>query len=248
MAVIGIVGGIGPYAGLDLARKIFDQTQADTDQEHLPVALLSLSHRIPDRTEFLLGLIEENPAFAISQVIWELHRCGASVVGIACNTAHAAPIFGEIVKQSPPAIKLVHMIDEVGRYIQEKYPACQTVGILSTTGTWQAHVYPDALASYDFDVVQVEKDIQEKYIHPAIYAKNYGIKARSNPVTDRARKNLEVGIAQLKEKGAEAIILGCTEIPLAFPEESYQGTPLLDATRILARALILAFAPEKLAT
>jgi aspartate racemase len=89
--------------------------------------------------------------------------------------------------------------------------------------------------------------MQEKYIQPAIYDRNYGIKARSHPVTARARKNLEAGIEQLKDKGAQAVILGCTEIPLAFPETSYQGIPLLDATQILARAMILAFAPEKLA-
>jgi aspartate racemase len=123
MAVIGIVGGVGPYAGLDLAQKIFDQTLAHTDQEHLPLALLSVPHRITDRTAFLTGKTAENPALAISEVIWELQRCGATVVGIPCNTAHAAPIFTEIEKRLPPTVKLLHIIAEVGRYIQEKHPS-----------------------------------------------------------------------------------------------------------------------------
>ena len=53
--LIGIVGGVGPYAGLDLAEKIFDQTDARSDQEHLPVALLSILGEIEDRTAFILG-------------------------------------------------------------------------------------------------------------------------------------------------------------------------------------------------
>ena len=54
MNIIGIVGGVGPYAGLDLTEKIFGQTIASSDQEHLPVALLSLPERIEDRTRYLV--------------------------------------------------------------------------------------------------------------------------------------------------------------------------------------------------
>jgi len=247
MAVIGIVGGVGPYAGLDLAQKIFDQTKATCDQEHLPVAVLSAPHRIADRTAFLLGLTDENPALAITEVIQELHACGASVVGIPCNTAHAAPIFSEIVKRLPPGVQLAHMIDEVGRYIREAYPSYKSIGVLATTGTRQARVYPAALSRYGLNVIQSEKYIQDAYIQPAIYDPTYGIKACSNPVTPRARKNLETGIVDLQSKGAQAIVLGCTEIPLAFSEVTFKGLPLLDSTKILARALILTFAPQKLA-
>jgi len=247
MAVIGIVGGVGPYAGLDLARKIFDQTKATRDQEHLPVVMLSAPHRIADRTAFLLGMTDENPALAISEIIQELHGCGARVVGIPCNTAHAVPIFSEIEKRLPPSVKLVHMIDEVGRYIREKHPSYENIGILATTGTRQAQVYPAAFSRYGLNAIQSDKRIQDDYIQPAIYDQTYGVKARSNPVTSRARKNLEIGMDDLLNKGAQAIVLGCTEIPLAFSEPAFRGLPLLDSTKILARALILAFAPQKLA-
>jgi aspartate racemase len=247
MAVIGIVGGVGPYAGLDLAQKIFDQTKAASDQAHLPLALLSLPHRITDRTAFLLGETDENPGVAIAEVIGELYACGATVVGIPCNTAHAAPIFAEIVTNLPPAVTLVHMIDEVGRYIREKHPDCENIGLLSTTGTRLARIYPDTLARYGLNVIQVEEEMQDALIQPAVYHPTYGIKARSHPVTPRARENLEAGMDALAQKGAQAILMGCTEIPLAFSEKRYKGVPLLDSTRILARALIRAFAPYKLA-
>ena len=48
--MIGIVGGVGPYAGLDLLRKLLDNTLANSDQEHLDTVLLSLPSGIMDRT------------------------------------------------------------------------------------------------------------------------------------------------------------------------------------------------------
>ena len=59
--MIGIVGGMGPYAGLDVARKIFDLTQAKKDQDHVPLTLISNPERIEDRTEFICGKTDINP-------------------------------------------------------------------------------------------------------------------------------------------------------------------------------------------
>ena len=67
--MIGIVGGVGPYAGLDLTRKIFDQTKAVSDQDYLSVVLLSMPQQIEDRTSFLLGQTSINPANAIFKII-----------------------------------------------------------------------------------------------------------------------------------------------------------------------------------
>lgn len=247
MAVIGIVGGVGPYAGLDLSRKIFDQTRATSDQEHLPVAMLSEPERIEDRTAFLLGQTSENPAIAIAEIIGQLHACGATVVGIPCNTAHARPIFDEIRRRIPAEVTLIHMIDEVGRYIRATYPDYEKIGMLGTTGTRLAGVYPDTLTTYGLRTLQVSEETQQQLIHPAIYDPDYGIKARSYPVSARAQAQLRAGLDELVQQGAQAIILGCTEIPLAVTEPTYHGVPLIDATKILARALILAFAPHKLA-
>jgi len=64
--MIGIVGGVGPYAGLDLVRKLFNNTLAGSDQEHLDVVMISMPGSIPERTEYLLGRVKENPGRAIA--------------------------------------------------------------------------------------------------------------------------------------------------------------------------------------
>ncbi len=244
--IIGVVGGIGPYAGIDLVRKIYDQTKVTCDQDHLPVFMLSVPHSIPDRTEFLLGKSDVNPALPISEVICNLYKHGASEIGIPCNTAHADPIFSEIINRIPKEVKLIHMINEVAEYIKGQYPSVVNVGILSTTGTLISNVYPNCLSQYGLVGIQVSEEIQECHIHPAIYSTDFGIKAWSNPVTVQAKKNLYTGIEYLVEKGAEAIVLGCTEIPLALTDDEVKAIPLIDATKVLARALILESSPKDL--
>ena len=244
--MIGVVGGIGPYAGLDLFYKILNRTKAACDQEHLPISMLSVPHSIPDRTEFLLGNSKINPATTISKVICALYNQGSTVIGLPCNTAHAKPIFNEIIERIPKEVKLVHMINEVSKFIKNKYPSIENVGILSTMGTSISHVYPDSFSRYGLNGIQVSEEIQKNYISPAIYCKDYGIKAQSNPVTAQAKKELLKGIDYLDKEGAEIIIMGCTEIPLAIKDNKINGKPLIDSTKILARALILKSSPEKL--
>ncbi|HET6429048.1 MAG TPA: amino acid racemase [Phycisphaerae bacterium] len=247
--MIGIVGGVGPYAGLDLARKVFDETAAASDQEHLPLAMLSVPEIISDRTEFLLGEAADNPGVAIAEVIGRLERIGATVVGIPCNTAHAPAIFDVIAARLAEAnskVALVHMIEEVGRYLGEHFPHLRRVGVLSTTGTWRAGVYAQGLAPLGIEVIVPDEPLQTRAVHPAIYDPGFGIKARAHPVTARARSLLDEAVAFCRGLGAEAIILGCTELPLAIPEPRIGGMPVIDPTRILARALIREIAPARL--
>lgn len=243
--IIGVVGGMGPYAGIDLVQKIFNQTNAKCDQDHLPVLMFS-APQIPDRTEFLLRKSNVNPAIAISDVISTLYKQGASVIGMPCNTAHTASIFNEIINRVPNEVELIHMISEVAKYIKKQYPSVVKVGILSTTGTYLSNVYPTYLSQHGLVGVQVLEDMQKDHIHSAIYSKSYGIKACSTPVTARAKEDLHIGIEYLISERVGAIVLGCTEIPLALTEKEIKGIPIIDATKVLARALVLSISPEKI--
>src|SRR5690606_30986787 len=136
-SMIGIVGGVGPLAGVDIVTKIIEETKASTDQEHLPVILSSQPHRIADRTAYLLGKTNENPAFALAQIIQELEKAGASVVAVPCNTAHSPRIFDVVREELDKVscgVKLLHLVEETARYIVEQHGNI-AVGILSTMGT-----------------------------------------------------------------------------------------------------------------
>ncbi|MCB8928691.1 MAG: aspartate/glutamate racemase family protein [Ardenticatenaceae bacterium] len=245
---IGVVGGVGPFAGIDLLGKIAAQTAVNLDQDHLTVLNWSQPATIVDRTEYLLGQVDENPAGALAAQVMQLARMGAGVVGIPCNTAHAPRIFNQIRAELAAAnynVQLLHMIEEVGRFVQNNLPGVTKIGVLSTTGTYQAGVYVEVLGALGFTAVLPPFSLQTEKIHPAIYDPEYGIKA-CGCATEQAQANLQEGIATLKAAGAEAIILGCTELPLAFSEPTAAGLPLIDPTLILARALIQEANPAKL--
>ena len=245
--IIGLVGGVGPLAGLDLQAKIVAQTIAARDQDHLPVISISWPGPIPDRTGYLLGRVAQNPAYPILEQLRLLADMGATVAAIPCNTAHAPAIFDVIragVAGFARPLHLLHLIDETANHLAARYPGLHTVGVLSTTGTWRARLYPERLAGRGLRVVAPDAALQEM-INAAIYDPAHGIKSAGR-ATARARAGLERGIVALRAQGAEAVILGCTEMPLAFPEGEYDGLPLVDSTWVLARALIREAAPERL--
>ena len=247
--MIGIVGGVGPYAGLDLLQNVFDQTAADKDQDHLDAVMFNLSSGILDRTEYLLGQVDINPGYAIAEVLLKLEKSGAQVAGIPCNTAHAQEILAVVTSRLAAAgsrIQLLSLIKEAVFDIKSRFPDILQVGVLSTTGTNKFGIYQKALQAEGLQPVMIPLGMQETLIHPAIYNRNYGIKARPNPVTEQARRDLLQGIDYLSNKGAQVVIKGCTEIALAIPEQKINGLPLIDPSIALARALIKAEDPEKL--
>lgn len=238
--VIGVVAGVGPLAGLDLQHKIMAQTIAGRDQDHLTVLSVSRPSAILDRTDYLLGRVAENPAYALAAQVRQLVQMGAQVVGIPCNTAHA-PAIWEVMRAAlalpSGQVHLLHMIAEVGRFLQESCPQVRYVGILSTTGTYQVKIYPQVLEALGFTAVTPDPHMQETQIHPAVYHHQYGIKS-CGYVTERARQDLLAGVAALQTQGAQAVVLGCTEMPLAVTEKCIGETIIIDPTLILARALV----------
>ncbi len=245
-AAIGVVGGVGPYAGLDLMRKIFDQTVASKDQEHLDVYLSNIPSEIQDRTDFLLHG-GDNPARGLLLSAQKLISIGATTIVIPCNTAHAQKIFGMVKEQlatEHPNVQLLHMIEETAKEITRQFPADVTIGLMATLGTHAAKVYQQTLASYP-QVTIIEPDIAEqRCIHEAIYNQSYGIKAVS-PVTEMAIQSIKKEGQRLIDRGAQALILGCTELPLALKNGDL-SVPLIDPTLVLARSAIAATASDKL--
>ncbi|MBI2018203.1 aspartate/glutamate racemase family protein [Candidatus Daviesbacteria bacterium] len=251
--VIGIGGGVGPMAGVKLHELIIQHTLSRTDQGHLSVVHISHSSQIPDRTKFLLGEIKEDPAEAMILVMQAIaaaaKAAGAEevVAGVPCNTFHAPRIwkdFTRMLKEKSVCVQVVHMLEETAGLIKEMLPNAQNIGLMSTTGTRKVGVYEQILTPLGYRLLQVPQKLQDE-LHDSIYNPEWGIKAVS-PVTVRARDNFLRYTEILYDQGVDAIILGCTEIPLALPESKYQGVHLIDPMVALARALIRESTPAKL--
>ena len=118
MKTIGVVGGVGPLAGVDFQKKIISQTRAERDQDHLQVVTVSFPAQVPDRTAYLLGETDQNPAVPLAEQLILLEKTGADIGAIPCNTAHAPRIFDQIKKilgETGSKLKLLNMSDCKGR-------------------------------------------------------------------------------------------------------------------------------------
>lgn len=246
--IVGILSGMGPYAGLDLAAKVHTLTAGQRDQDHLPVALCSYPGWIPDRSTFLFDPARPSPVPALAEVARRLHRAGATVLGMPCNTAHAPAILeaveAELAATGTP-VRFVHMIRETARTVRRLGVEAR-VGVLSSTAVYELGLYKDALNAAGLEAVRPTPDEQQTLVNPVIFDPSFGVKAQSEPVTAQARKLLTKACERLQARGAEMIVLGCTEFPLVLPQATINSTLLVDPTTVLARRLIEETYPEKL--
>jgi aspartate racemase len=233
-------------AGVLLHRKIIEYTITDgTDQSHHDVVHLSLSRIIPDRTEYLVGTVSENPAVGMIEVMrrgasaLKDHPAGGAVAAVPCNTFHAPEIFEPFEKQVrelDPPIQVVHMVRTCVEAIVSRYGHRSKVGVISTTGTRNAGIYSRALAEAGIEVLQVPPESQDD-LHDVVYNRKWGLKAVS-PVTTMAQDRLLSFLNFLLDRGAVAIVLGCTEFPLGAPGPNYRGADLIDPLDLLAEELV----------
>jgi len=242
---IGIIGGMGPQAGVDLAAKVIAETKALTDQEHLPMVLLSFGHLIGDRSAYVFGDPIPNPGVAIASAVDKLAQFGVQVAGIPCNSAHAPQIMN-VMKENLQngGIRILHLIEETIAYLRQSAPDVTHVGCLSTLSVHRLGLYKSALEDAHFSAVMPSDDVAENLVHRAIFDHDFGIKAHSSPVTEKAKLMILDAIDHCYKNGAQAVILGCTELPLAISGAS--DLYLIDPARALARALIRETSPEKL--
>ena len=264
--VLIIGGGVGPLAGVALHARIIENTlPGGNDQGHLDVRHFSRSADVKDRTEFLLGRVAENPADGMARTIGMAVSglCGHdAVVGVPCNTFHAPAIFrpftvqlAKMAEAAGVSLKVLHMLEETMALLklvvsgsernEAGIPGPATIGVMSTTGTRLSGVYDILLADAGFVPLYVD-EVEQAILHAAIYDPAWGIKATGQPGV-RATTTLQSLASKLADRGAAAIILGCTELPLALTESSICGIPLVDPVLALARAMIREAAPAKLA-
>jgi aspartate racemase len=222
--MIGILGGMGPEATLDFYRHIINLTPADKDQDHIRVLIYS-NPKIPDRTKAMVSNGESPSAWLIESAKL-LERSGAGIIAMPCNSSH------HYLPQIQQAIRIpiLNMVAETCRKLCKDLPGVKTAGLIAAIGTVRCGVYHRALAEAGINIV-TPSDTDQEETQSAITQVKAGKHNRSTRETIQA-----IGM-RLMEAGAGAVILGCTEIPLAF-SSNVVDYPTLNSTRILAEAAV----------
>ncbi len=239
--IVGIVGGMGPQAGIAVYENLIKHTRASVDQEHLSTILVSFPEKIVDRTLYLEGKTSINPAYEIVNLIRKLSHSGARVIGIACNTSHAPAIFDVInneLKKIRSKPMLLNMPLEVCNHIFDCHPGIRRIGLMTTNGTYRSGLYKKMLEDRGYEVVVPGMRFQNAVIHRMIYDAKIGIKANSNSITSKARSLCAMATSFFRKNKADAIILGCTELSLILNCREVYGMQIIDSAECLAKALI----------
>ncbi len=232
--VIGVLGGMGPEATIAFYARVVSQTPAARDQDHLRVVIDS-NPKIPDRTAAVLGQ-GESPVAAMAASIDVLQRAGADFVVIPCVSAHA--FIDDLTARI--RLPLLSILDAVAEHIQAQ-AGIRRVGLLATAGTVRAGLFQRRLADAGVDVVLPGEDDQAR-----VMAAIYSVKASpSSAQREQATLSLREVAARLIARGAQGIVLGCTEIPLVFGAGD-APVPVFDSLMVLARASIRAAGLEPL--
>jgi len=221
--ILGVIGGMGPQATNTFYQRLIDRTQAETDQEHLPVLIWS-DAGIPDRTASILGGREEEVYQRLLADARLLEGAGCTHIVLPCNTSH---YFVDRL-QAELSVPIIHMIRETVAVIQAA--GKKVVGILATDGTVQTGIYQRELEKAGLTAVIPPETIQ-KTVMSIIYDE---IKRGE---TGSREKFAEID-AFLRDAGCDCAILGCTELSV-FRNLHSLPPYYIDAMEILAEQAIL---------
>lgn len=223
--MVGIFGGMGPEATANLYAEIVRLTPAKEDQDHLPTVIYSRP-QVPDRTKCIESGSREIVPY-LEEGVRRLERMGASLIAIPCNTVH----YYHADMQKAVRVPVLNMITETVDAVEKQHPRCKVVGLLASNGTVRSKLYEVAFEARGIRVVYPATTCQQTCVMNAVYSiKAGGDKRRQADLLAKAADDVT-------GKGAQVIVLGCTEIPLAF-DRSRARLPVVNATEILALAAI----------
>lgn len=224
--LVGILGGMGPLATLDFMHKMLRATPARRDQEHVPSVVCSIP-QIPDRTEAWCGR-GPSPLPALLASAARLKKAGAEVIVMPCNTAHLW--FDEICEKA--GMPMLHIVDAAVEDAVRGTENDGPLGLLATEATLNSGLYVDRAyggCSAPSWVVPTADEVAE-FVTPGIAAVKRGELELGAHLLGRAA-------ALLRARGATALVLGCTEIPIVLNEQNTL-LRIVDATDSLARRAV----------
>ena len=219
--VVGVLGGMGPDATVDFMSKVIAATPADKDQDHIRM-LVDHNPAVPSRQAAILA-DGEDPGPALAAMAARLESAGADFLVIPCNTAY---VFQESIR-AVTALPLISIIDVTIDAIETRAPGAKNVGVLATDGCLQAGVYQAGLEARGLFPVVPDSD-ELASLMQLVY------RIKGGDAGSDVGATMKVLAEALQARGAEAVIAGCTEIPLVL-HEGMLSVPLIASTDVLAQ-------------
>jgi aspartate racemase len=221
---IGILGGMSPESTIAYYEYITrTYTERYGDYGYPEILIYSVSFQ--PYVDWPLAERWDLVAQGLSSAAQRLESMGTDVILIATNTMHL--VFDQV--QASVGIPMISLLDAVGQAIRAQ--GMSTVGLLGTRFTMEKTFYQEALARQGINVL-VPDAKDRGYVNAVIYDELV-----AGQIRDESRAGYLAIIQKLAARGAEGVILGCTEIPLLV-NEAEAGLPLFDTTTLHAEAAL----------
>ena len=223
MKKVGIIGGLGPMAMVYFLQLVTEMTEASKDQEHIEL-LIHSKPQTPDRTSYIIGNSEENPLVALTEVGIELVQCGVDFIAIPCITAH----YFQKELERKIGCSIIHAIEETAKYLKSEN--ITKIGLMATDGTIESKLFQSIMEQYEMECIIPKKENQ-KFVMHLIYE------------NVKAGKKTEMQLFycvsdELFEKGAQVVLLGCTELSL-IKRDNVLEDGFLDVLEVLAKQTVV---------
>ena len=227
MKRLGILGGMGPAASAEFVVRLIEQTPASCDQEHIPFVLWN-NPQVPDRSTSLRNE-DDRPLPFLLQGVQVLKAVGCDLIVIPCNTAHFW--YDDMIKLKVP---IVHIVDSVADALRDAGVENGTIGVMGTQATVELGLYQYKLNKFGWDCIVPSKEEMDTLVQPAIDLIKGGKIVESQPLIVKV-------IHSLIDRGAQAVVLGCTELPLAIKIPKENGVPIINSIDSLVKSVIKHF-------
>jgi len=224
MKRLGILGGMGPAASAEFVNRLVQQTPATCDQEHIPFVLWN-NPQIPDRSTSMRNG-DNRPLPFLLEGIQILKTAGCDHIVIPCNSAHYW--YDDLIKMG---ISITHIVDSVANELRRLNVENQCIGVTGTQGTIEQGIYQNRLNQQGWKCIVPNQYEMDTYVQPAIDLIKAGKIQESQPL-------LMTVIYSLIDRGAKAVVLGCTELPLAIRITSEDRVPIVNSIDSLVKAAL----------
>ena len=226
--VLGILGGVGPLATAYFMELIIKKTPAERDQDNIPMIVFN-DPQIPDRTAFILDKTQPDPLPEMKNVALWLEEAGADYIAIPCNTAHyfhEQIAAGHLDRGLNIDLQANHRSASSGRRRRGRPAASR-----QADGTFHPAVFQEYLYNAGLKVALPSAEDQREIVMPLIY--------------DRIKRNLPYDSGEffdlaerMHRDGCEAVIVGCTELSVAYQDLDDPPSYLVDAMDVLAERCV----------
>lgn len=217
--IVGIIGGMGPQATVDLMQRIIRLTSASDDYDHIR-CIVDNNPKIPSRIKAIIEGKGESPGPCMAEMAKGLENWGADFLVIPCNTAH---YYYEWVENAV-AIPVVNLIDLVCDYIKEHYPNNSQIGMLASTSVAITGLYKKRFAKLGYNDIWPDEAWQEKLLNVIKQIKKGNLGQQVHDEYKNVCRNLI-------DKGAQINIVACTELGMVDFDSQVD---MVDAAEVLA--------------